>query len=118
MRFPRWFDYLSPGAWIILAGAVASAIAYVAWPVPKRAGRELWLFSPPNLAGYEIAAREWKAVHQDSGNHLRPVLFHFRALEGRLMGAVAADAPIAVVMGRESSVVERACADALGCVGS
>src|SRR5688500_13604958 len=117
MRFPRWFDYLSPGAWIILAGAVASAIAYVAWPVPKRAGRELWLFSPPNLVEYEIAAREWNAVHQDSEDHLRPVLFHYRALERRLMAAFTADAPIADLVETESNIMARAFSGALGDVG-
>jgi arabinosaccharide transport system substrate-binding protein len=117
MRFPRLFEYLSPGAWIILAGAVASAIAYVAWPVPKRAGRELWLFSPPNLAGYEIAASEWNVAHSNPENHMRPVLFHYRALERRLMAAFTADAPVADLVETESNIMARAFSGSLSDVG-
>ena len=117
MRFPRLLEYLSPGAWVILLGAIASAIAVVAWPIPKRSGRELWLFSPPNLAGYNIAAAEWNSAQANPGNHIRPVLFHYRALERRLMAAFTADAPVADLVETESNIMARAFSGSLRDVG-
>lgn len=85
--------------------------------MPKRAGRELWLFSPPNLPGYELATAEWNAAQPDPRDHLRPVLFHYRALERRLMAAFTADAPVSDLVETESNIMARAFSGSLDDVG-
>jgi arabinosaccharide transport system substrate-binding protein len=114
---PRLFDYLSPGAWIILIAAVASSIAYLAWPVPRREGRDLWIFSPPNHKHYQGAVAEWNARQQDPADRLNLVLIHYQALERRLVAAFTAGAPVADLVETEMMLMGRAFEGPLGDVG-
>lgn len=103
----RAFDHLSPGAWIILVGAAVSSIVYLSWPVPRRTGREFWLFSPPNLGHYQSAAARWNERHVDPADHLNLVLIHYQAMERRLVAAFTAGAPVADLVETESMLMAR-----------
>jgi arabinosaccharide transport system substrate-binding protein len=111
------FDFLSPGAWIILAGAVVSSVVYVAWPIPTPPGRDFWLFSPPNAPIYQVAANTWNAAHPDPHDQMIIRLFQYQALERRLVAAFTADAPVADLVDTESHAMARAFAGPLEDVG-
>lgn len=113
----RPLDYLSLGAWIILAAAGVSAVAYLAWPAPNRTGREFWLFSPPNEGPYQRAATEWNAVHLAPTDQLNVSLIHYQALERRLVAAFTAQAPVADLVETESHAMARAFAGPVADVG-
>lgn len=117
MPSPRPFDFLSPGAWLILGGAIVSTVLYLARPVPERNAREFWLFSPPNLPPYLAAAETWNAAHPAAGDQLEVRLIHYQALERRLVAAFTADAPVADLVETESHAMARAFAGPLDGVG-
>lgn len=117
MPSPRPLDFLPTGAWIVLALAVASTAAYLAWPVPARAGRQFWLFSPPNEQHYRAAIQEWNAAHPDPAEHANLTLIHFQALERRLVAAFTVDAPVADLVETESLMMARAFGAPLADIG-
>jgi arabinosaccharide transport system substrate-binding protein len=117
MRLPRPLDYLSPGAWIILGGAVVSAMTYLAWPAPHEVGREFWLFSPPNAAHYRTAAAEWNAAHPAPDERVNVRLIHYQAMERRLVAAFTSGTPVADLVETESTLMARVFAGSLSDVG-
>jgi arabinosaccharide transport system substrate-binding protein len=104
----RLFEFLSPGAWIIFGGALLSSIVFLAWPIPKKTGRDLWLFSRPNLDTYLAAANSWNTAHPTPGERLNVRLIQYQALERRLVAAFTADAPVADLVETESQAMARA----------
>jgi len=104
----RPFDFLSLGAWIIVAGAIVSSIVYLAWPLPEKTGRDLWLFSSPNEPPYRAAAAEWNAAHTEPADQLNVSVIHYQALERRLVAAFTANAPVADLVETESQAMARA----------
>jgi arabinosaccharide transport system substrate-binding protein len=104
----RPLDFLSLGAWIIVGGAVVSSIAYLAWPLPDKQGRDLWVFSTPNTPPYEAAAVTWNAAHPNPADRLNVSVIHYQALERRLVAAFTANAPIADLVETESQAMARA----------
>lgn len=114
---PRFFDFLSPGAWIILGGAVVCSAVYLAWPVPAKTGRDFWLFSPPNVPIYRAAAETWNHAHPSPDDQLNIRLIQFQALERRLVAAFTSDAPVADIVETESNAMALAFSGALDDVG-
>jgi arabinosaccharide transport system substrate-binding protein len=114
-RFTRPLEFLSPGAWTIVALAVVSAVIYAAWPVPRAPGRDFWMFSPPNVPHYRAVLDEWNAAHPADRVNLVPI--HYQALERRLMAAFTSDAPVADLVETESLTMARAFAGPLDAVG-
>ena len=117
MSSPRPFDFLSPGAWIIFGGAVVSTIIFLAWPVPEKNGRDLWIFSRPNLETYLAAADSWNAAHPAPHERLNVRLIQYQALERRLVAAFTADAPVADLVETESQAMARAFSGPVNDVG-
>ena len=115
--FRRLADYLSFGTWIIIGGAILSSIAFVCWPVPQSAGRDFWLFSPPNLPRYQEAAQAWNAEHPHPADQVNVLLIHYQAMERRLVAAFAANAPAADVVETEISMMSRAFSGSVSDVG-
>ena len=108
-RRARLFDFLSPGAWIIIAAAVVTAVVHVLWPAPKRDGRDFWMFSTPNVQPYRTLLNAWNAAHPDNRVNLVPI--HYQALERRLVAAFTSDAPVADLVETESLAMARALFD-------
>lgn len=117
MRLPRPLEYLSPGAWLILAGAVVSAAVFAAWPAPTQAGREFWLFSPPNETHYRTAAAEWNTTHPGPDERINVRLIHYQAMERRLVAAFTSGTPVADLVETESTLMARVFAGSLADVG-
>jgi arabinosaccharide transport system substrate-binding protein len=111
----RRFDSLSPGAWIIVLGAIGSALAFLAWPVPQQRGRDFWMFSPPNVPHYRAVLEEWNRTHPDNPINLVPI--HYQALERRLIAAFTSDTPVADLVEVESLAMARAFAGPLDAIG-
>ena len=107
-RSSRLFEFLSPGAWIIFGGALISSVVFLAWPVPAKGGRDVWIFSRPNLDTYLEAAESWNAAHPAPAEHLNVRLIQYQALERRLVAAFTADAPVADLVETESQAMARA----------
>jgi arabinosaccharide transport system substrate-binding protein len=114
-RFSRSLEFLSPGAWIILALAIASSATFAVWPVPRSPGRDFWMFSPPNTPHYRAVLDEWNAAHPNDRVNL--VQIHYQALERRLIAAFTSDAPVADLVETESLTMARAFAGPLHAVG-
>src|SRR5687768_541176 len=114
-RSPRPFEFLSPGAWIIVGLAIASALISVVWPVRPPPGRDFWLFSPPNTQHYRAVLDQCNAQHPD--NRVNLVQIHYQALERRLIAAFTSDAPVADLVETESLTMARAFAGPLGAIG-
>jgi arabinosaccharide transport system substrate-binding protein len=117
MSSPRPFVFLSPGAWIIFGGAILSSVVYLAWPVPEKSGRDVWIFSRPNLETYLAAAEDWNAAHPNPNERLNIQLIQYQALERRLVAAFTADAPVADLVETESQAMARAFSGPVGDVG-
>jgi arabinosaccharide transport system substrate-binding protein len=118
MRFPiapRLLSFLPGGAWAIVLIAVVSSAIYVAWPVPKRAERDFWMFSPPNVPHYRATLDQWNAAHPEYRVNL--VQIHYQALERRLLAAFMSDAPVADLVETESLTMARAFAGPLDAIG-
>lgn len=111
------FDFLSPGAWIILVGAVVSIAIYLCWRPSESVGRDFWLFSPPNAPIYEAAVTSWNQTHPKLADHLTIRLFQYQALERRLVAAFTADAPVGDLIETERQAMARAFAGPLEDVG-
>lgn len=114
-RLTRPLEFLSPGAWIIVALALVSSALYLAWPVPARPGRDFWMFSPPNTQHYRAVLEQWNAAHPDNRINLVPI--HYQALERRLVAAFTSDAPVADLVETEHLTMARAFAGPLSAVG-
>ncbi len=114
-RRPRLLEVLSPGAWIIVALALVSSAAFLAWPVPRKPGRDFWMFSPPNVPHYRAVLDEWNAAHPAAPVNLVPI--HYQALERRLIAAFTSDAPVADLVETESLTMARAFAGPLDAIG-
>src|SRR5947209_8042254 len=109
MRFPlvpRWLSFVPGGVWAVLLLAAASSTIYIAWPVPTRAKRDFWMFSPPNVPHYRAILEVWNAAHPDYRVNL--VQIHYQALERRLLAAFMSDAPAADLVETESLTMARA----------
>lgn len=111
----RSLEFLSPGAWLIVLLALASSAAYLAWPVPQLAGRDFWMFSPPNVAHYRGILADWN--RQQPENQVNLVQIHYQALERRLLAAFTSDAPVADLVEVESRTMARLFAGPLDAVG-
>lgn len=114
-RFTGPLEFLSPGAWTIVAVAVVSSIIYAVWPVPERHGREFWMFSPPNTAHYLPLLEEWNARYPDRRHNL--VQIHYQAMERRLIAAFTSDVPVADLVEIESRTMARTFAGPLSAIG-
>jgi arabinosaccharide transport system substrate-binding protein len=114
-RISRPLEFLSPGAWSIVALAVVSSAIYFAWPVPERAGRDFWMFSPPNVQHYRAVLDDWNRRHPD--NQVNLIQIHYQALERRLLAAFTSDAPVADLVETESRTMARAFAGPLEAIG-
>ncbi len=110
-------DFLPPGVWIVLLGAIVSSAVYIAWPVPQRTGRDFWIFSHQRLNDYRNAVTDWNRTRQDPRDQVNVTLLHFYALERRLVAAATADAPVADLVEAERSLVGRVFAGPLADVG-
>ncbi|HEU5081336.1 MAG TPA: extracellular solute-binding protein [Opitutaceae bacterium] len=97
----------SPGAWLILSGAVASSLVFLLWPAPARSGRAFWIFSPPNVKLYEAALDNWNAQHPRPAEQTHLALIHYQALERRLVAAFTSDAPVADLVETEGLLMAR-----------
>jgi arabinosaccharide transport system substrate-binding protein len=117
MSRARPYDFLSIGAWIILAGALLSSIVYLIWRVPETSGREFWIFNPPNADVYRGAADEWNAKHTAPADQMVVHIIQYQALERRLIAAFAADAPVADLVETESQAMARTFSAPLSDVG-
>jgi arabinosaccharide transport system substrate-binding protein len=98
-------------------GALVSSVVFLSWPVPKRAGRDLWIFSHQRLKDYQSAVQEWNRTHSDPLDQFNVTLLHFYALERRLMAAATADAPVADLVESERNIISRVFAGPLADVG-
>ena len=116
-QISRIADFLSPGVWIVVLGAIVSSAVYLAWPVPVRAGRDFWIFSHQRLGDYQRAIAEWNGTHHNPSEQVNVTLLHFYALERRLMAAATADAPVADLVEGERNLVARVFAGPLEDVG-
>ncbi len=116
-RFTRPLEFLSPGAWIIVALALTSSTAFLAWPVPRKSGRDFWMFSPPNVPHYRGVLEEWNAAHPNPADQVNLVQIHYQALERRLIAAFTSDAPVADLVETESLAMARAFAGPLDAIG-
>ncbi len=117
LRFTRPLEFLSPGAWTIVAIAIASALGFVLWPVPQKPGRDFWMFSPPNIPHYRGVLDAWNAAHPSPGQRVNLVPIHYQALERRLIAAFTSDAPVADLVETESLTMARTFAGPLDAIG-
>jgi arabinosaccharide transport system substrate-binding protein len=114
-RLARLFEFLSPGAWTIVALAAGSTAVYSLWPVPSRPGRDFWMFSPPNTQHYRGVLDTWNASHPEARINL--VQIHFQALERRLLAAFTSDAPVADLVETERLMMARTFAGPVEAIG-
>jgi arabinosaccharide transport system substrate-binding protein len=114
-RFARLREYLSPGAWTIVALAAGSMAFYLAWPVPVPPGRDFWMFSPPNTQHYRAVLDRWNTAHPEARVNL--VQIHFQALERRLIAAFTSDAPVADLVETERLMMARTFAGPVDAIG-
>jgi len=110
-------DFLPPGVWIVVLGALISSAVFLAWPVSPGIGRDFWIFSHQRLGDYRQAVAQWNGVHRDPSDQVNVTLLHFYALERRLMAAATADAPVADLVEAERNLMARVFAGPLEDVG-
>ena len=97
---------LSLGAWVILFLAVASSLAIAIWPIPRRSGLDMWIFSRNHGEFYTPEIARWNAAA--AANHtpnINMYIISSDALMRRTMSGFLAHTPVADVMEVERSQI-------------
>jgi arabinosaccharide transport system substrate-binding protein len=93
---------------------LGASIGLLAWPIPARDGKTMWLSAPPHFRMYEPMVKEWNATHSD---HYRLVLLSQTALERRMLSTFTSGTPAADLLEVERKPAARAFMGPLDGVG-